>query len=306
MTKYKSYNKSLKHRALYHSVMESILEDEDTINKDVADELNKRKPDDADKDEGPTAGSGQGLKRQRTSKGTKTSKKTSTSKDSSKGKSPTTSSKSGKSSKEQVEELIFVQDSDYAKHDDVEFDNTDMPIDQGEDLGKTNEQPNDEAVPKNDWYKKFKSDTYLDPEWNGGKLVDDGPEQGWLNDMANATKPPLTFDELMHTSINFSTFVMNHLKIDNLIKEHLVGSVYNLLKGTCKSYVEIDYTMEECYHALSEQLNWNNLEGHYCSYDLTKPLPVQMSSQDRQIVLVDFFFNNDLEYSRGGAMIRNT
>ncbi|GKC92657.1 hypothetical protein Tco_1158099, partial [Tanacetum coccineum] len=55
--------------------------------------------------------------------------------------------------------------------------------------------------------------------------------------------------------------------------------VYNLLKGTCKSYVELDYTMEECYSALSEQLDWNNPEGHR----------------------LDFFFNNDLEYLRGGS-----
>ncbi|GJX09383.1 hypothetical protein Tco_0199242 [Tanacetum coccineum] len=278
MTKSKSFNKSPKHRALYHALMESILEDEDAMDKGVADELKKRKPDDADKDKGPTAGSDRGLKRQRTSKGIETSKKTSTLKDSSKGKSLTTSSKSGKSTKEQVEEPIFMQDSDYAKHDDAEFDNTDMPMDQGEDLGKTDEQPNDEAVPNNDWYKKSRSDTSPDPEWNEGKLVDDGPEQSWLNDLAKDTKPPLTFDDLMHTPIDFSAFAMNRLKIDNLTKEHLVGPVYNLLKGTCKSYVELDYTMEECYRALSEQLDWNNPEGHRY-----------------------FFFNNDLEYLRGGS-----
>ncbi|GJU80566.1 hypothetical protein Tco_1282931 [Tanacetum coccineum] len=119
--------------------------------------------------------------------------------------------------------------------------------------------------------------------------------------MANATKPPLTFDELMHTPIDFSTFAMNRLKIDNLTKELLVGPVYNLLKGMCKSYVELDYTMEECYCDLSEQLDWNNPEGHRCPYDLTKPLPVQISSQGRQIVLAEFFFNNDLEYFRGGS-----
>nr|GEW78395.1 hypothetical protein [Tanacetum cinerariifolium] len=212
-------------------------------------------------------------KRQRTSKGTETHKKTSTSKDSSKGKCSTTSSKSGTSAKDQVEKTIFVEDSDYAKLDDAEFDYADMPMDQGEYLVKTDEQLNDEVVSKNDW----------------------------LNDLAKATKPPLTFDELIHTPIDFSAFAMNHLKIDNLIKEHLVGPVYNLLKGTCKSYMELDYTIEECYRALSEQLDWNNPEGHRCPYDLTKPLPVQMSSQGHQIVLVDFFFNNDLEYLRGGS-----
>nr|GEZ07361.1 hypothetical protein [Tanacetum cinerariifolium] len=126
-------------------------------------------------------------------------------------------------------------------------------------------------------------------------------EQSWLNDMAKATKPPLTFDELMHTPIDFSAFTMNRLKIDNLKKEHLVGPVYNLLKGTCKSHVELDYTMEECYCALSEPLDWKNPEGHCCPYDLTKPLPVQMSFEGRQIVPVDFFFNNYLECLRGGS-----
>ncbi|GJZ83861.1 hypothetical protein Tco_0649034 [Tanacetum coccineum] len=99
---------------------------------------------------------------------------------------------------------------------------------------KSGKSPNNEVVPNNDWYKKSVSDTSPDPEWNEGKLVDDGPEQ----------RP-----------------------------------VYNLLKGTCKSYVELDYTMEECYHALSEQLDWNNPKGHLCHYNLTKSLRVQMSSQ---------------------------
>nr|GEV62077.1 hypothetical protein [Tanacetum cinerariifolium] len=245
------------------------------MDEGVADKLKKRKPNNVDQDEGPTTGSDRRLKRQWTRKGTETFKKTSTSKDSSKVKSPSTSlkySKPGKSAK-----------------------------DQGEDLGKTNEQPNDETVPKNDWCKKSSCDASLGPEWNEGKLVDDGPKQSWLNDMAKATKPPLTFIELMHAPIDLSTFGMNRLKIDNLTKELFVGPVYNLLKGTCKSYMELEYTMEKCYRALLKQLDWNNPEGHRCPYDLTKPLPVQMSSQGHQIVPTNFFFNNDLEYLRGGS-----
>ncbi|GJV17772.1 hypothetical protein Tco_1363095 [Tanacetum coccineum] len=63
MTKSKSFNKSTKERALYHALMESILEDEDAMDEGVADKLKKRKQDDADKDEGPSAGSDRGLKR---------------------------------------------------------------------------------------------------------------------------------------------------------------------------------------------------------------------------------------------------
>ncbi|GJU34431.1 retrotransposon protein, putative, ty3-gypsy subclass [Tanacetum coccineum] len=113
---------------------------------------------------------------------------------------------------------------------------------------------------------------------------------------------PLTFDEQCNTTYRPSpAFAMNNLKIDNLTKEIVVGPAYNLLKGTCKSYMELYYTMEEGYRALSEQIDWNNPKGHRCPYDLTKPLPMQMSSQGRQIVPADFFFNNDLEYLRGGS-----
>ncbi|GKG28970.1 hypothetical protein Tco_0416335, partial [Tanacetum coccineum] len=108
--------------------------------------------------------------------GTETSKKTSTTKDASKGKSPATSlksSKSGKSKKDQVVKPISVQDSDNAEHDDVDLDYVDMPMDQGEDLGNTDEQPNNEVVSKNNWYKKSSSDTFPNLEWNEGKFVDD-------------------------------------------------------------------------------------------------------------------------------------
>ncbi|GJT40295.1 hypothetical protein Tco_0940160 [Tanacetum coccineum] len=48
MTISKSFNKSLKQRALYHALMELILEDKDVMDEGVAYKLKKRKPDDAD------------------------------------------------------------------------------------------------------------------------------------------------------------------------------------------------------------------------------------------------------------------
>ncbi|GJX60195.1 hypothetical protein Tco_0291585 [Tanacetum coccineum] len=107
--------------------------------------------------------------------------------------------------------------------------------------------------------------------------VDDGPEQSWLNDLANVEKPLLTFDDLMSTPIDFYTFAMNRLKISKLTKADLVGQVYNLLKETCKSCVELKYNIEECYRALFDQLDWNNPEGNRCPYDLSKPLPMHES-----------------------------
>ncbi|GKC87022.1 hypothetical protein Tco_1147671 [Tanacetum coccineum] len=51
--------------------------------------------------------------------------------------------------------------------------------------------------------------------------------------MVSATKDPLTFNDLMATPIDFSKYVLNRLKIDNLTQDILLGPAYNLLKGTC-------------------------------------------------------------------------
>nr|GEX17494.1 hypothetical protein [Tanacetum cinerariifolium] len=42
------------------------------------------------------------------------------------------------------------------------------------------------------------------------------PPQKWISRIAQAEKPPLTFDELMYTPIDFSAYVMRNLKIDNM------------------------------------------------------------------------------------------
>ncbi|GKA16961.1 hypothetical protein Tco_0696798 [Tanacetum coccineum] len=106
---------------------------------------------------------------------------------------------------------------------------------QRQDMGNTDDQPNVEAAPKHD-YK-----------------------------IAKAEKPPLSFDELMSTPIDFSAYVMNDLKIDNMTQEHL-----------------------------------NNPEGKEYLFDLSKPLPLIMD-RGRQVVPADYFINNDLEYLKGGS-----
>ncbi|GKB32395.1 hypothetical protein Tco_0871796 [Tanacetum coccineum] len=67
----------------------------------------------------------------------------------------------------------------------------------------------------------------------------------------------------MSTPIDFSAYVMNNLKIENLTQEYLVGPAFNLLKGTCRSRVELEYHFEE--------------------------FPV------------NYFINNNLEYLKGGS-----
>nr|GEZ61025.1 hypothetical protein [Tanacetum cinerariifolium] len=92
---------------------------------------------------------------------------------------------------------------------------------------------------KNDWYKK-------------------SPKK--INDAV----PPLTFDELMSTPIVFSAFAMNRLGLTMLIREVLVGHVFNLLKEYDRPYIG-------------------------------KPLPL-IEKEGRLTIHVEVFINNDLEY----------
>ncbi|GJT30175.1 hypothetical protein Tco_0910450 [Tanacetum coccineum] len=134
-----------------------------------------------------------------------------------------------------------------------------------------------------------------DQEWNKRQVVVDQPEQPWFNNIVSAAKDPLTFDELMATSIDFSKCAMNRLKIDNITQAHLVGPVYNLLKATCTSSIELKYNTEECFKALTDKLDWNYPEGDRCPYDLTKPLPLK-GRPGCLTVVAKYFFNNDLEF----------
>ncbi|GJY44762.1 hypothetical protein Tco_0432975 [Tanacetum coccineum] len=108
------------------------------------------------------------------------------------------------------------------------------------------------------------------------------------------------FDELMSTPIDFSSYILNVLKIEYLTQEILLGPAFRLLKGTRSNYVELEYNFEECYKALSEKLDWENPEGGDYPFDLSKPLPLIMRGK-RQRVPVEYFINNDLKYLQGGV-----
>nr|GFA18688.1 hypothetical protein [Tanacetum cinerariifolium] len=54
-----------------------------------------------------------------------------------------------------------------------------------------------------------------------------------------------SFNELTDTPLDFSAFVMNWLKVDTLTLELLVGLTFKLMKGSCKSLVELEYFFEE-------------------------------------------------------------
>ncbi|GJX36752.1 hypothetical protein Tco_0248309 [Tanacetum coccineum] len=139
----------------------------------------------------------------------------------------------------------------------------DMPQDQEENLGNDDEEPKEKVASKRDWFTKpIQPQEPIDPDWNVDKTSKQGQNQSWLMTLkSSAKKPSKTFDKLMSTPIDFSAFIMNGLKINNLTQETLLGPAFGLLKGTRSNYAELEYDFEECYKTLSEKLDWENPEG---------------------------------------------
>ncbi|GKC40754.1 hypothetical protein Tco_1053138 [Tanacetum coccineum] len=113
--------------------------------------------------------------------------------------------------------------------------------------------------------------------------------------MVSASKDPLTFNDLMATPIDFSNYMLNGLKIENITQDILLGPAFNLLNGTCSSSIELEYNFQECFNTLTDKLDWYNPEGDCYLFDLSKPLPLQ-GPPGHQTITADYFFNNDLEY----------
>ncbi|GKD60931.1 hypothetical protein Tco_1298440, partial [Tanacetum coccineum] len=163
----KSFNKNPANHRLYHAFMEALIEDENTMDKGVADTIkdHKRKHDDEDDDdEDPPDGPNQGkqTKRRRT-KESKSSKKPSSTKETPKGKASTKGSKTGKSAsakepvKEPIAEVVMDDTGDDVAHDDNQPQDTSEP--------KTRKTPN----PK--WFKQPPRPLTPDPEWNKRQVV---------------------------------------------------------------------------------------------------------------------------------------
>ncbi|GJX53291.1 hypothetical protein Tco_0281660 [Tanacetum coccineum] len=228
----------------------------------LKDHKRKHDDDEDDDDEDPPAGPNQGKKtKRRRTKESESIKKPSTTKETPKGKTPT-------------KDLQLARD-DY--------------------------QPQDTSKPKTrktlnlEWFKLPSSPPTHDPEWNKCQVVLDQPAQPWFNQMVSTSKDPLTFNDLMDTPIDFSKYVLNGLKIDNLTQDILLGCAFNLLKGTCSSSIELEYNFQECFNALIDKLDWNNPKGDHYPFDLSKPFLLQGPTGHRTVA-ADYFFNNDLEY----------
>nr|GEU53540.1 hypothetical protein [Tanacetum cinerariifolium] len=151
------------------------------------------------------------------------------------------------------------------EHDQMDDDSEDQPHQE------SNKKNNDDECQWNP-----SSSPTPDHEWHKTKTVDNRPPQPWITQIAQAGGTQSLFNEFLATPINFSAFIMHQLKIDNMTQEILTGLT-------------------------NDQLDWHNLEGKPYPHDLSKPLPLILNEQGHQVIPLDHFINNDLEYLKSGS-----
>nr|GEW96647.1 hypothetical protein [Tanacetum cinerariifolium] len=166
------------------------------------------------------------------------------------------------------------------------------------------DQPIVEPSQHPEWFSQQKKPPTLDRDWNKIFPATHRSIQPWISELAKLSDCRSSFNELMDTFVDFSNFLMNRLNMDTLTLELLAGSTYELMKGSCKSLVELEFFLEEVYKATTDQLDWVNPEGQQYPHNLLKPLPLIPNNRGRRVILFDYFINNDVEYLHGGALSR--
>nr|GEW92598.1 hypothetical protein [Tanacetum cinerariifolium] len=206
----------------------------------------KRRRDDADKDEEPSDGSDRGSKRRREGKEPEST-------NAPKEKASKTTSKSTEGSKSHQKTA-----SESAPAEE--------PMQTTQDL----EEPS---------HQEFKTGVVDDQPIT--LPATHGSIQPWISDLTKQADSRTSFNELMDTPMDFSAFLMNQLKVDTLTLELLGGPTYELMKGSYKSIVELEFFLEEVYNVTTNQLDWNNPEGQQYSHSLLNPLPLIPTSRGR-------------------------
>ncbi|GKB07099.1 hypothetical protein Tco_0835332, partial [Tanacetum coccineum] len=255
-------------KTLYKALVDAYETDKDILATYGDTVTFKRRRDDEDENQEPSAGSNQGSKRKRAGKEPESTSapKEKTSKSTGKSKEGSKSHKKSIGQSAQAEEPIHtVEDLEEPAHQEF-------------DRGFTKDQPTLPAV--------------------------HGPIQPWISTLARNEDPRESFNELMDNPLDFSAFVLNCLKVDTLTPELLVGPTFELMKGSCKCLVELEYFLEEVCKATTNKHDWNNPQVQQYPHDLGKPLPLIPNLQGRRVIPFDYFINNDLAYIWGGSSSR--
>nr|GEW86694.1 hypothetical protein [Tanacetum cinerariifolium] len=199
--------------------LKKILIEKMEGNKDTV-TLKRRRDDDADKDEEPSAGSDRGSKRRREGKEPGSANALKEKATRSIGMS-TQGSKSRKMSASESaiakEPMQTTHEMEEPSHPEFETGADDQPIAEPSQLPK--------------WFSQQKKPPTLDRDWNKTLSATHESIQPWISELAKQTDSRSSFNELMDTPVDFSAFLMNRLKVDTLTPQLLDRPTYELMKG---------------------------------------------------------------------------
>nr|GEX06065.1 hypothetical protein [Tanacetum cinerariifolium] len=287
----------------------------------------RRRDDDADKDEEPSAGPDRGSKRRReriepksASAPTETATR-STGRLTQGSQSRQESASESAFAEEPMQTIFQMEEPSHPDEDERMMIRKDPPLDQTEGLKDKekegsmhqlalhlNQLPGVQADllqgPNLDSCLPLRRPPTPDRDWNKSVTTAQGDAQSWISTLAKQTDARSSFNELLDTPIDFSNFIMNRLGVDKLTPELLAGPTYELMRGSCNSLTELKYHLEEFYKATTDQLDRVNPEGQQYPHNLLQPLPLIPDNWGRSVIPFEHFINNDLKYLRGGASSR--
>nr|GEV66488.1 hypothetical protein [Tanacetum cinerariifolium] len=215
-------------RNLYKDLVEAYESDKnilDTYGYTVT--LKRRRDDDANKDEEPSAGSDQGSKRRREGKEPESASapKEKATRSTSKSTQWSKSRQMSTSEPETLEEpMQTTHEMEEPSHPEFETGADDQPI------AEPSQHP--------EWFSQQKKPPTPDRDWNKTLSASHRSIQMWISELAKRTDSRSSFNELMDTHVDFLAFLMNRLKVDTLTPKLLAGPTYELMKGSCKNNVD--------------------------------------------------------------------
>nr|GEY28050.1 hypothetical protein [Tanacetum cinerariifolium] len=247
----KYIQRSDEQRNLYKALVDAYESDKiilDTYGEIVT--LKRRRDDDADKDEETSVGPDRGSKRRREGKEPESASAPAETATRSVGRSTQGSrSRQASASESTLAEEPMLTTSQMEEPSHLEFDTG------------ADDQPIVQSFQHPEWFSQQQKPPSSDRDWNKTMPAVHGSIQPWISELAKQVDTRSSFNELMDTPLDFSNFLINRIKVDTLTSELLEGPTYELMKGSCKSLIELEYHLEEVFKATTDQLDWVNPEG---------------------------------------------
>nr|GEW53235.1 hypothetical protein [Tanacetum cinerariifolium] len=200
----KSIQRSNEQRNLYKALVEAYKSDKiilDTYGETVT--LKRRRDDDGDKDEEPSAGPDRGSKRCREGKEP----------ESASAPTETATRSAGRSKQGSRSRQVSVSESDLAKEHMQTTSQMEEPSHSEFDIGAEDQLiVQSSQHPK--WFSQQQKPPSPDHAWNKTVMAVHGSIQPWISELVKQSDSRSSFNELMDTPLDFSNFLINRLKVN--------------------------------------------------------------------------------------------